>query len=272
MSRDISQGRSGKFIVGIFMGVALVVPGVSAGTVALVLGVHRQLLQDIVKTRAGELFPIGIGVLLGAGGGIRAVWWALDAAPEITLAFFMGLLGVAIGDFIWVNRPGRSCIMWVFVGVMLALLMATAGVHVVKGPPGGWMTMLPAGAVSSGAMLFPGLSGGTLLLVFGLYGEVIGAFSVLYWPAVLWFLLGACLGLFAAAYILRWALSRWENQLIALLTGLMVGSMRSLIPAVLSGGVVLSAVAGGVIGWALSRFGDVSGSNNDDDREAVLSE
>lgn len=269
MREDMQQSWPGKLIVGMFMGVALVVPGVSAGTVALVLGVHRQILRDIVKTQAAALFPAGLGLLLGAGVGIRAVWWALDIAPEMTLAFFMGLLGVAVGDFIRANRPDGPSLAWMAGGVVLALLLATAGVHVAKGPPGGWMTMLPAGAVSSAAMLFPGISGGTLLLLFGLYGEVIGAFSVLHWPAVLWFLVGAAAGLFAAAHVLRWALARWEDVLLALLMGLMVGSMRSLIPGYLSWGVFLSTLAGGLVGWGLSRLSRSISPDNDERGEAV---
>ncbi len=253
MIRDILLARPGKIIVGLFMGLALVVPGVSAGTVALVLGVHREIVGDIARLRGTSLLPSIFGLLCGAWLGVWAIWHVLSTAPSVTLAFFLGLMGVAVGDFLWEKAPRGTSIWWMASGIIIAWFLGGQGTLVRASS--GFLAMFLAGGISSGAMVLPGISGGSLLIVIGLYDDVISAFSLLRWPEVAWFGGGAVLGLFITAVILHWTLDRWEESILSFLMGLMAGSIWVLLPETLTAGVFWSTVAGGLLGVYLSRLG-----------------
>ena len=97
------------------------------------------------------------------------------------------------------------------------------------GAPPLWLVALAA-AVAICALVLPGLSGSFLLLLFGMYVPTLEALNRLDFAYIGTFILGAVLGLALFVQVLRWLLSRHRRITLALMTGLMAGSLRALWP------------------------------------------
>ena len=248
------------------LGVVELVPGVSAGTLALILGIYERLvaalaaLVEVVRAllpapgRAGgggggrrarvaaawRGVPWRFALLLGAGmlGApllfSHPVGALLDAAPGLALAFFCGVVPVAV------VLPLRAVGRWRLPQVA-ALLLATAGAVLLLGlpvraaaEPALWFLGL-SGAIGAAVMVLPGVSGAFVLLVLGPYPYLIDLIRDLTRGApqllpLLVFQAGVLLGLGTVSKLLTWLLRRVRGVTLAALSGLMLGSLRRLWP------------------------------------------
>lgn len=236
---------------GIAMGGADVIPGVSGGTVALILGIYATLIGAIrslasaaaalVRGRAADagahwravpwrfLLSLGTGVVLALGIGSVVLPPLLDRYPAETSAVFFGMILASLA-IPWRDavRGGR--------GVAIAAGFAVAA-FIVMGLPAaaeagepGLPRVFASAAVAICAMILPGVSGAFLLLVLGMYQPTLQALSSLDLPYVLTFVAGAAVGLGAFSKVLAHLLDRHLGVTMAALTGLMLGALRVLWP------------------------------------------
>lgn len=245
---------------GFLIGVAEVIPGVSGGTVALVVGVYERVLDQaavisrsfagMTKTRGKSLASLGrldFGFLLPLlVGMVSAILLAaaileplLIREPEITLALFAGLIAVSV------VVPLRMVSAW------SAKLFAVGGAGAVAAF---WLTSLPRGsqanpeswfvflaaAIAVCALVLPGVSGSFFLLAIGLYQPTIAAVNELDFAYLGFFALGALVGFFSFALLMQFLLSKYRNLTLALMAGLMLGSLRALWPWQSSSAEILS--------------------------------
>jgi len=236
---------------GLLMGGADVIPGVSGGTVALIVGIYERLIHSIrvgasallaaarldlgrSRQRFREVewrlvLPLGAGILTALAIGARLIPPLLEHYREPVFALFFGLiLGSVVVPFGRVERKG-----WAELGLIAG---AAAGAFVLVGLPPREIADPPlyyvfvAAAVAICAMILPGVSGAFLLLVLGIYEASLEALSSLDLPYVLTFVAGAVLGLGTFARFLEWLLAHRHSLTMAALTGLMLGSVRALWP------------------------------------------
>jgi len=243
---------------GFFMGAADLVPGVSGGTIALVLGIYRRLVAAIQRgsaalggfarldvragwARLGEvewtfLLPllggIGLAVLVLS----RLIESQLRSHPVEMAALFLGLVlgSIALAWRLLLRRdPARILILLAVAAGMFLLLGLRPGTSPDRvgqlAHPAGW-TFFLAGAVAICAMVLPGISGSFLRVILGMYGPVLGAVADRDALTLGVFLLGAVVGLALFSQLLHWALETHYDSVMAALIGLMVGSMRVLWP------------------------------------------
>ena len=182
------------YLKGAAMGAADTVPGVSGGTVALIVGIYERLVTAIteldplavvllgdVHTSAGRaalvtrLREMEVPFLLALGGGIltavvtlsRLLATALDRFPALTFAFFFGLIAasaVVLYGEVDVGTPRRAA---VAIGGVVAAFLLTGPIAAAL--PSTLPVVFLAGAVAISAMVLPGISGSFLLLVLGQY-------------------------------------------------------------------------------------------------------
>ena len=253
----------GTLLRGIGMGIVELVPGVSAGTLALILGIYARLvaaLAALVEVVRALLLPPRNG-----GGGrwarVAAAWGAvpwrfvlvlgagmvsapllfshpvgalLDAAPGLALAFFCGVVPVAV------VLPLRAVGRWRLPQAAALLLAAAAAVFLLGLPvraaaePALWFLGL-SGAIAAAVMVLPGVSGAFVLLVLGPYPYLIDLIRDLtrgtpqLLPLIV-FEVGVLLGLGTVSKLLTWLLRRARGVTMAALSGLMLGSLRRLWP------------------------------------------
>ncbi|MBT8198464.1 MAG: DUF368 domain-containing protein [Acidimicrobiia bacterium] len=236
---------------GFLMGSADVVPGVSGGTVALVLGIYPRLVSNIrlgshalgrllrgdgsgfVSRFKSVEWPFLLSVLAGIALAIvtlASVIGALrDDYPLETAGLFFGLVAASI-YVAWrlIDRPG--------VREAAAVVVAAVVVFLVLGIQSGPITepsllvVFAAGAVAICAMILPGVSGAFILLAIGMYDDVIDAIRDRELAVIVVFGVGAVVGLALFSSILHWLLELHHDIVMAGLVGLMVGSLRVLWP------------------------------------------
>jgi putative membrane protein len=233
------------------MGAADVVPGVSGGTIAVVLGIYERLL-DAVRGAAAAAGRLLRGDWRGCGRRLAAVdWWllvpllvgilgtiALLAAaietqlherPETMAGLFCGLVAASAVSacrlFEW-RGALQTGLMAVSAAATFALLGLQSGPVADPSLP----VLAGAGAVAVCAMILPGISGAFLLLMLGMYGAVINVVTDLRYGDAAVFLAGAAVGLALFSTVLGRLLDRARNPVMAVLVGLMAGSLRVLWP------------------------------------------
>ncbi len=237
---------------GFLMGTADLVPGVSGGTIALMLGIYQRLVASI-KEGSSALGSALRFDWAGAGRHLRDVEWAflvpllvgiltavivlasflehqLETRPVILAAAFFGLVVgsvVVAWGMIRLRRPTHLVVATLVAAGLFVLLGAGGSEHV--GSPG-LPVFFGAGALAVCAMILPGISGSLILVLVGMYAAALGAVTARDWTAVLALALGAVVGLAVFSQLLHRALERHHDLVVAAMVGLMAGSLRILWP------------------------------------------
>lgn len=234
---------------GMAMGAADIVPGVSGGTIALLLGIYETLLggvraltepafiQALLQRRfrdAAELVPwrfllaLGSGILLAGLTLARLLSWLLENHPIFLWSFFSGLVLASV--FVVAGRVAG----W-NVPRLLQFALGAVGAYVVVGmvpaqTPETPLFLLLSGALAISAMILPGISGAFILVLLGKYQYVLDAVSNGDFVTLAIVGVGAVAGLVSVARLLSWLFKRFHDATLAFLGGLMLGSLRKLWP------------------------------------------
>lgn len=241
---------------GFLMGGADIIPGVSGGTVALILGIYERLvgaishfdLQFLKLLRRREwaaaakhadlLFLLLLGTGIASGIVLLAglMHWLLENQLQHTFAAFFGMI-LASTYIVWrmIKRRGLDVVLLVLLGAAGAYWLV--GLPFLKDPPIGPLYIFACGVIAICAMILPGISGAFILLLLGSYAVITGTLRNLIkgeltdetW-LLLWFAVGAGVGLLGFSKFLRWLLSRYEARTMAVLCGFMLGSLRKIWP------------------------------------------
>ena len=240
---------AGVLFSGFAMGSADVVPGVSGGTIAFILGIYEELIGSIrmvgqpVFWRAllrGEwrvamrLANVLFLVLLGAGV-VAAIFllapgieWMLVNQPVLIWSFFFGLV---LASIIIVSTRIRQWSANRFVALFGGAVVAywVVGLVPVQTPDTWWFLML-SGAIAICAMILPGISGSFIMVLLGKYHFFINAINERDFASLAFAAIGAAIGLVTFAQVLSWLFRRFHDITVATLTGFMIGSLREIWP------------------------------------------
>lgn len=284
-----SRALPRHFLYGLLMGAADAVPGVSGGTVAFIVGIYDRLIASI-----GEAFHAILAIIRLDGrtarSRLRAIEWSLvlplaagiatalviaagvvltllERFPEGSRALFLGMVAASVA-VPWKRILERTRATW-----FIAAIGAIAAFAFTGFPPGtvadpSPVQILGAAMVAICAMILPGVSGAFLLLVLGMYEPTLDAVHNRDLGYVAVFGAGAVLGLGSFSLVLGAALRRYHDETMALLVGLMIGSLRALWPwqtddrgllAPSGAGSALTVIAIAIAGFtavfALERWG-----------------
>ena len=255
-------------VKGACMGAADVIPGVSGGTIAFIMGIYDEFVGSIARidSEAVRLLLKGkfrefwkhingsflLSLVAGIGASVICLAGLMQMLlrdfPIQTWAFFFGLI-VASSIFIlrgisgWRLREGLFLILGVILGVTVCTLSPT------QTPEALWFVFL-SGAIAICAMILPGISGSFILLILGKYQFIMsnitacvsnigalwgasGADPALFWSAALViavFLIGAVCGIIGFSKFLHWLLARWHKETLIVLAGFIIGSLVKVWP------------------------------------------
>lgn len=236
---------------GFLMGAADVVPGVSGGTVALVLGIYERLVASIQAGSAalafmarlrfadarrrlddvewGLLLPLLAGILVAVVTLASVIERLLHDRPQAMAGLFFGLVSGSI-VIAWrlVGSWSRGRVAAGAATASFAFMLLGLRGDAVSDPALAFF--FAAGAIAIVAMILPGVSGSFLLLMLGMYQSVLAAVNDRALITLLVFLMGAVLGLAAFSTLLHRLLRSHHDLVVACLIGLMAGSLRVLWP------------------------------------------
>lgn len=231
------------------MGAADVVPGVSGGTMAFILGIYEELIDSIRMAarppfwrallrfdlaQAIRLVNLVFLLFLGAGivGAILllapGIEYLLVHQPILIWSFFFGLVLASV--FVVSQRIEKWRLpLWIALAAGAAFAYSIVGLVPVQTPETWWFLIL-SGAISICAMILPGISGSFILVLLGKYHFFVAAVNQRELMPIVWLMIGATVGLVTFAQILGWLFRQYRSMTIAVLTGFMIGSLRKVWP------------------------------------------
>lgn len=254
------MGKFSEYILtavkGACMGAADVIPGVSGGTIAFIMGIYDKFVASLaaINAEAVKLFFTGrfkefwrhinggflLSLVVGIGISVISIATVMQTLlsdfPIQTWAFFFGLI-VASSIFILrgISGWGLREILFLIGGVVLGVTICT--LSPTQTPDALWFIFL-SGAIAICAMILPGISGSFILLILGKYQYILGAVSDLVAGQnvvgnlliIGVFAIGAVVGILSFSKLLHWLLSRWRKQVLIILAGFIIGSLVKIWP------------------------------------------
>jgi putative membrane protein len=234
---------------GFVMGSAEVVPGVSGGTMAFILGIYEELITSIKNLANPDVFKaalsfdlkrvlqlvnwqflvaVAVGMFLAIFTLAQGLEWLLVNEPIYLFSFFFGLvLASAIVVARRVERWHWSRVVTMLVGGVFAYFVVGL---VPAETPEAWWFFVMSGAIAICAMILPGISGSFILLLLGKYEAVLAAVNDRDFLTLIYVSIGAAFGLVTFAQVLSWLFKKYHDLTVAFLTGLMFGSLRKIWP------------------------------------------
>lgn len=234
---------------GFAMGICEIIPGVSGGTMAFILGIYEELIQSIRDITEPEfiqavtkfdikrvfeivnwkfLLALVIGMLTAIVTLSSALEWLLHNRPSWIWSFFFGLVIASIyivGQRIEKWTP-TSIGLFVFAAVGFFFFVNSVSAST---PSGSWFLVV-AGAIAICAFILPGVSGSFILVVLGKYDDVLGAVNDRDILTLGLVAIGCLIGLLTFARVVGWLFERYHDPVVAALMGLMLGSLRLIWP------------------------------------------
>ena len=267
-----------NFTRGSLIGIAELIPGISGGTIALITGVYKRVIDSAAEAVRGIvllfgfsksnlaksskhfkaiawslLIPMLIGMVTAIFVGAGIVEPLLEQYPTVTKAVFAGLIAASL--FVPITLSGMG---WKLSHYLVLLVSASAAFAFTSIPRAAdadpsFIVIMVSAAFAVCALVLPGISGSYLLLALGMYAPTLAAVNDRDFGYLGTFVLGAILGLASFVSLLQWLLANKLKMTMVVMTGLMVGSLRALWPWQSETGAILNPEAS--FGLELLMFG-----------------
>lgn len=230
-----------NFVYGMLIGIANAIPGVSGGTMAVILDIYDRIMYAIslknIKENLKFLVPLALGAMLGIFALSNVIVQAMESYPMILNFCFIGLV---LGSIPALYKKAKGDEIhkrnWIFFAAALALMIlltllnpeATANKSIEEfGGVSLWfcLWLFFTAAVSMIAMILPGLSGSLVFLLFGTYGAVMESIATFHFLLIGVIGLGVATGGIIGVKVIKKMLRFHPQALYFGILGLMVGSM-----------------------------------------------
>lgn len=256
------------------IGIANIIPGVSGGTMAVVLGIYEKLIEALGnfftdKTRRKEYFLFLLKIGMGAGMTILLFSWVMDYLLTnyrvYTYVFFIGLILGSIPSIYKSHSDMKLNFISIFTFLMaVALILGlfffapeeTANID--QGAVHQWsvqkgLILIICGILSGGSMIMPGISGSFILVLLGQYHYIIRSLKNLSVLPLFFLGIGIGIGIWTFAKIIDYLLKRYPKETFYFILGLVIASLIPIFPGVPAGvWEKLIALIVGLIGFFIS--------------------
>ncbi|MEV1290920.1 DUF368 domain-containing protein [Pseudonocardia sp. NPDC049635] len=241
---------------GAAIGVVETIPGVSGGTMALVVGIYERLIaqaghlvgavrallpggaggdtrprEQLRRLDWGLLVPVAAGMVLAVVLASRVLPDLIEAHPVGARAVFFGMVAASVAVPLRITGTLRGWREWGLAVVAFGVTYLVSGLPPAAGdgrPP--YVLIGLAAAIAICALVLPGFSGSFLLLVFGLYEPTLRAVAEFDIAYIAVFALGAIIGLGTFVTLLQWLLEHHRRTLMVIMVGVLLGALRALWP------------------------------------------
>jgi putative membrane protein len=240
------------FMKGIFMGIADAIPGVSGGTIALLLGIYEELINTISnikislfkiltkdglsvfwkKGNLGFLFPLLIGIIASLIVFVNIAQYFLDSFPLLVWSFFTGLI-IATSYVIFKkieNFKLKEFILVIIASISIILFSKISNNEGLSSTDFSIIYIFVCGLLASSAMILPGISGSLVLVILGVYEYMIESLINYNFYIISTFVIGAIIGLLLLSKILNKLFLRHKDSTFSIMLGLVIGSVVNIWP------------------------------------------
>ena len=240
------------FMKGVFMGIADAIPGVSGGTIALLLGIYEELITTISnikislfkiltkdglsvfwkKGNLGFLFPLLIGIIASLIVFVNITHYFLDTFPLLVWSFFTGLI-IATSYVIFKkieNFELKEFTLVIIASISLILFTKISSNEGLSSTNFSIVYIFVCALLASSAMILPGISGSLVLVILGVYEYLIESLINYNFYIISTFIIGAIIGLLLLSKILNKLFLRHKNSTFSIMLGLVIGSVVNIWP------------------------------------------
>ena len=256
-----------NFIKGIAIGIATIVPGVSGGTMAIIVGIYDDLIHSLssffkdIKKNMLFLMIVGIGAVLGIISFGSIVDYSLKHYMyPVTFLF----LGIVFGGIPILYKQSKSKehskkdFIFIIIGFLIVMLMTFYKDTVVNlsGATGiaNFAFLIFAGVIIAVALILPGISTSFLLLTFGLYDKTIDAIKTIDLNYLIPIVIGTMLGVVFTTKLLENFLNKQPSKTYLLILGFVMGSILEVFPGIPSGLNILYSIISFAIGLVATKY------------------
>lgn len=242
-------------IKGIIIGGTMLVPGVSGGSMAMILGIYDKLITSVSSFMKHKMQSFKF-LLLAAAGGLLGMFLfsgplmkLIEKYPMPTLYFFMGAVAGSIPMILGKSKLRKFSIRGLlYICAGCVIVAAVSMIPISSGQTSTQMGMKAmillaiAGFIAAVALVLPGISVSYLLLVMGLYDETMKAISELYMPYLLPLGIGLLIGVILTTKILEKAMNSFPQPTYLMILGFVLGSLTEVFPGIPTGPQILLCI------------------------------
>ena len=251
------NNRSILFLKGMAMGISDLIPGISGGTIALLLGIYKDFISSLKSINYKSfiylvrldfkklnnqlnlcfLLPVSFGILSSIFIFSSLISFLLLDYKVLLFSFFFGLIFFSSIRLISSLKPTSTLDFFtVFVGLVIGLSFFFVSS---LSTSNSIFSIFLAGFIAISAMLLPGISGSYILLILGKYEFMLDSISSFNWINILIFSLGAITGILSFSKMIHYLLKNYYRSTIFFLSGLMMGALNKVWPWQLDNKIVL---------------------------------
>ena len=237
------------FFKGIFMGIADAMPGISGGTIALLLGIYEELIDSISQLKISLFSKLinkgfksfweklngnfllvlvsGIGISLISFVKISASF--LESFPLFIWSFFLGLIFATVYViYKLINQWHNLNFFFLIISIIFSIFLSSFSAY--DTDEISLLYILFSGIIASSAMILPGISGSLILVILGVYAYLIKALDNLELIVIFTFISGAIIGLLGFSKILKYLFNNHRDATYTIMLGLVIGSIENVWP------------------------------------------
>ena len=237
------------FFKGIFMGIADAMPGISGGTIALLLGIYEELIESISELKISLFSKLinkgfksfweklngnfllvlvsGIGISLISFVKISASF--LESFPLFIWSFFLGLIFATVYViYKLINQWHNLNFFFLIISTIFSIFLSSFSAY--DTDEISLLYILFSGIIASSAMILPGISGSLILVILGVYAYLIKALDNLELIVIFTFISGAIIGLLGFSKILKYLFNNHRDATYTIMLGLVIGSIENVWP------------------------------------------
>ena len=236
------------FFKGVFMGIADAMPGISGGTIALLLGIYEELIRSISELKLSLFFELKKGfnpfwkklngnflLALVSGIGISLISFVkisanfLESFPLYIWSFFLGLIFATVNViYKLINQWSSLNFFFLIISITFSYFLSSFSVY--ETDEISLLYILFSGVIASSAMILPGISGSLILVILGVYAYLIKSLDNLEMIVIFTFISGALVGLFGFSRILKYLFNKHRDTTYTIMLGLVIGSIEKVWP------------------------------------------
>ena len=236
------------FFKGVFMGIADAMPGISGGTIALLLGIYEELIRSISELKLSLFFELKKGfnpfwkklngnflLALVSGIGISLISFVkisanfLESFPLFIWSFFLGLIFATVNViYKLVNQWSSLNIFFLIISIIFSYFLSSFSIY--ETDEISLLYILFSGLIASSAMILPGISGSLILVILGVYAYLIKSLDNLEMIVIFTFISGALIGLLGFSRILKYLFNKHRDTTYTIMLGLVIGSIEKVWP------------------------------------------
>ncbi len=235
-----------SWIKGIVLGFVMLLPGVSGGTAFVILGIYENLVKDLARLNFRPHLRLFAGIIIGLFLGGVLFTYFFESHRDEAAVFLLGSMVASVRFVIRTDyKLNKQLIGFFFMGVFFGFFLSPEpiglGQYVENVNP---FYLFIAAALSSAAMVIPGLPGSSVLILMGLYDNVFFYLSDFMLFPLIVFGAGSLVGMFLLVRLLDRLYEIYQKPLSYLFAGLILGSARALVPTEFSLWIVTLFILG----------------------------